>query len=229
MTGRRHEVLRVESFSDAVFAFALTLLVVSLEVPKDFDHLWNLVRHLVPFALMFAMVCWIWYEHNAFFRRYGLQDGPTIALNSVLLFVVLFYVYPLKFLVVAGLGGAFHIADAPHIEGGRDTRILMLLYSSGLCAIFLTFTLLYAHAWRRRVVLMLSPIETVELRASLRGHALTAGIGAASILIASLNEHWVGFAGLIYFLIGPALTWNGMRAGKQRARFETSPPSHAKR
>src|SRR4029078_3921755 len=96
MQPRHHEVTRLEGFSDAVFAFALTLLVVSLEAPKTLADLEKLVRGALPFGLMFAMVCWIWYEHNLFFRRYGLQDGWTVFLNCVLLFVVLFYVYPLK-------------------------------------------------------------------------------------------------------------------------------------
>ena len=40
----------------------------------------------------------IWSVHNAFFRRYGLDDGLTVVLNTAQLFVVLFYVYPLKFM-----------------------------------------------------------------------------------------------------------------------------------
>ena len=36
---RSHEVKRIEAFSDAVFAFAVTLLIVSLEVPKNFEEL----------------------------------------------------------------------------------------------------------------------------------------------------------------------------------------------
>jgi hypothetical protein len=91
---RYREVSRLEGFSDAVFGFALTLLVVSLETPNDFQALRQMVTSFLPFALMFAMVCWIWYEHNLFFRRYGMQDAWTVFLNCILLFVVLFYVYP---------------------------------------------------------------------------------------------------------------------------------------
>ena len=57
------EVSRIEGFSDAVFGFALTLLVVSLEVPDNFDGLKQILRGFIPFAATFALVCWIWFEH----------------------------------------------------------------------------------------------------------------------------------------------------------------------
>lgn len=95
---RTHEISRLEGFSDAVFGFALTLLVVSLEVPRSYAELMALMSGFVSFACCFALLLWLWYEHNTFFRRYGLQDGVTIVLNGCLLFTVLFYVYPLKFM-----------------------------------------------------------------------------------------------------------------------------------
>ncbi len=99
---RSHDISRLEAFSDAVFAFALTLLVVSLEVPKSYAELMNLMRGFPAFACCFGVLLWIWYEHNLFFRRYGLQDPYTVFLNGALLFVVMFYVYPLKFMFDSG-------------------------------------------------------------------------------------------------------------------------------
>jgi small-conductance mechanosensitive channel len=93
---RGEDVSRIEAFTDAVFAFTVTLLVVSLEVPKTFDELLVDMRGLFAFAICFALLLFVWwYEHYKFFRRYGLSDLPTLWLNSVLLFLVLFYVVSL--------------------------------------------------------------------------------------------------------------------------------------
>ncbi len=53
---RRHEISRVEAFSDAAFAFALTLLVVSMEVPRSYDELLARMRALPSFACCFALL-----------------------------------------------------------------------------------------------------------------------------------------------------------------------------
>jgi uncharacterized membrane protein len=92
------EGTRVEAFSDVVFGFALTLIVVSLEVPTTFEELMETMRGFPAFAICFAILTWVWHVHHTFFRRYGLTDEITIALNTILLFVVLFYTYPLKFM-----------------------------------------------------------------------------------------------------------------------------------
>ena len=89
---RGREVSRIEGFSDAVFGFALTLLVASLEVPRDFVELKATLLGFLPFAVTFALVCYLWYSHYKFFRRYGPADGLTIFPNCVLLFVVLLFV-----------------------------------------------------------------------------------------------------------------------------------------
>ena len=89
---RGGDISRLEGLSDAVFAFAVTLLVVSLEVPETFDELLHVLRGFFAFAVCFAILFWVWHDH------YGLADGYTTTLTGVLLFIVLFYVYPMKFL-----------------------------------------------------------------------------------------------------------------------------------
>ncbi len=95
---RSHEISRIEGLSDAVFAFAVTLLVVSLEVPRTFAELSEVIHGFIPFAICFAMLFQIWYGQFLWFRRYLLRDAAAVALNAALILVVMFYVYPLKFL-----------------------------------------------------------------------------------------------------------------------------------
>ncbi len=216
----RKEVTRLEGFSDAVFGFALTLLVVSLEVPDTLEALRQQVRGFVPFALMFAMVCWIWYQHNLFFRRYGMDDAWAVFLNCVLLFTVIFYVYPLKFLTTKLLS-VFTGGDVEPLRqlGGA---YVMLLYSGGVVLIFLTFALLHLHAWRHREALGLQPVETVALTFGARGHLLNAGVGVSSIALALALPENPQWAGWIYALMGPLHAWNGHRAGSAQAKRLTA-------
>jgi len=216
MPARSHPVSRLEAFSDAVFAFALTLLVVSLEVPRTIEQLTNLMRGFLPFAVTFAMVCYLWYEHNKFFRRYGLEDAWTVVLNSVLLFVVLFYVYPLKYLANSLLGGMVGVVDAPRMQSGR---LLMYLYSSGVVLVFSTFVALYWHAWRRRRDLDLDASELVTLRFGRRAHLISVGIGLFSLALNYLTA-LPGLSGMIYFLMGPMHGWNGYLAYKAHDKLE---------
>ena len=186
---RHREVTRLEGFSDAVFGFALTLLVVSLETPRSVADLQALVSGLVPFAVTFAMVCWIWWEHNAFFRRYGLQDAWMAFLNCVLLFVVLFYVYPLRFLATLLLqGGADGVRNA-------DWRLIMLTYSSGVLAVFLVFIFMHLHAWKRRAELGLTEAELLSLRFGMRAHVISVAIAVVSLLLVVLVPSRPAWAG----------------------------------
>ena len=217
MSIRHREASRLEGFSDAVFGFALTLLVVSLETPKTVDELRALMLQFVPFALTFSMVCWIWYEHNIFFRRYGLQDALTVFINCVLLFVVLFYVYPLKFLTSTLVATVSNQAGAPNLLDA-DWHLLMMLYSLGVLATFSAFIALYWRAWGQRAQLALTPVEETQLRYRLRSHGISVGLATVSLLmVAMLPDSQMMWAGMIYSLMGPLHAWNGFAAGKAQA------------
>src|SRR5690348_5370672 len=161
---RGREVTRLESFSDAVFGFALTLLVVSLDVPKSFNDLVNTVRGFPAFALCFLLLALIWNSHYKFCRRYGLDDGTARFLTCVMLFVVLFYVYPLKFLFNLSITGLVFGAGPPVSMTGQQLSALLVIYGLGFAAVYGAMALLYVHAWRLRDALELNELEKFDTR-----------------------------------------------------------------
>jgi uncharacterized membrane protein len=222
---RRHEITRLEAFSDAVFAFALTLLVVSLEVPHSYHELMALVRGFVPFGACFALLVWIWWEHSAFFSRYPIQDSATVVLNAALLFVVLFYVYPRKYV----MNVAFRfIAPQTGLEppaNGDEVAHLFVVYGLGYMAVFLIIAVLYRRAWSKRGELALTPRETLDARLYAGAHLLSAAVGALSVLWALAAPRGLrSIAGLLYFLMAPVQTVYGTWAGRRRRRLGLDRP-----
>jgi uncharacterized membrane protein len=231
---RGREASRIEGLSDAVFGFALTLLVVSLEVPRTFQELMNAMHGFFAFAVCFTLLAMVWHEHYTFFRRYGLQDETTRVLNAILLFVVLFFVYPLKFVfsMLADQAFGFHTpAGVPEpIRSVLDTgeaSLLMVIYGAGYMAVFAVFACLYGHAWRRRDALELDAGEKFETRTSLESCIVHISVGFVSVVVAALaaTPIWVSISGFSYFLLAPALTIHGTLSGRRRRRLGLDPPS----
>ena len=225
---RGREITRFEGFSDAVLAFAVTLLVVSLEVPRTFDELLHSMRGFAAFALCFAILVWVWYWQYLFFRRYGLQDNLTLVLNAALLFLVLFYVYPLKFLFTLVVNQFTRNEMQVRSPDGGLVPILspdqgptlMLIYGAGFVAIFTLFALLFLHAYRNRASLELNPAEALDTRQSIQSALLAAGVGALSMSIALVGgERAVALSGFSYFLLGPLSAWHGAAMGKRRRKL----------
>jgi hypothetical protein len=220
------DVSRLEGFSDAVFGFALTLLVVSLEVPDDFADLRTILSGFPAFAVTFTVICWVWYEHYLLFRRYDLEDGVTVLLNCVLLFIVVFYAYPMKFMFTRLVTGSM-FGLGPGISSGLsqvDARLLMVVYSGGFAALFGVFMLLHWNALRHREVLGLDQLAVFDARSSVRRHAISVTIGVTSVLLAlTLPIDYLAFAGLLFFIMGPAHGAFGYMNGRARERLVQQP------
>ena len=85
---------RFESFSDAVFAFAITLLVLGITLPafrtppteEQLRHaILELWPNLIAYALSFAVIGIMWQNHHALFRVVTRIDRKTVAMNLLLL------------------------------------------------------------------------------------------------------------------------------------------------
>jgi hypothetical protein len=227
---RGHEITRIEGLSDAVFAFAITLLVVSLEVPKTFAELAETMHGFGAFLASFLLLFAVWFNQYKFFRRYGLQDTRTVVLNAALLFVVLFYVYPLKFLFsflineLTGGHGEVRLANgnvAAMIEGHEQMASLMVIFDLGYLAVFGVFVLLFWHAYRQRTELQLNELEQFDTRFSIEDGLLNCGIAIVSLLIIVVGgAKRAGLAGMVYMLSALVFTVNGMIMGKRRRKLE---------
>src|SRR3954471_22743963 len=190
---RGGEIARIEGLSDAVFAFAVTLLVVSLEVPKSFDELAELMRGFVPFGICFVLLMQVWHEQYRYFRRYNLQDSTSTFLNCALLFVVLFYVYPLKFLwtfLVNSWMAHGHELQVKLPNGEIERMIephqvsqLMAIFSGGYLAVSCIFLLLFCHALRKWEQLELNAREIHLTRVSIGAVAIQGFTAAVSLAL----------------------------------------------
>ena len=215
---RGEDISRLEGFSDAVFAFAVTLLVVSLEVPDTFDELLATMRGFLAFAICFYLLLLVWYDHYKYFRRYGLNDTPTLWLNSALLFIMLMYVYPLKFLFTLLMSELFGFADTETIEVSQ-VPLLMVIYGAGFVAVQMVFVIMYLRAYRLRADLQLDAPELSMTREELQGFLLNVAVGLLSIAVAVLGgTATVAWAGYAYILLFPLQTINGRVMGSRRRR-----------
>ena len=214
---RGAEVTRLEGFTDAVFAFAVTLLVVSLEVPKTIPELFAAMHGFLAFGVCFALLANVWHEHYRFFRRYALESPWVVFLNCALLFFVLFYVYPLKFIFTA-------LFDRSEIEPA-DVRALFTIWSLGYAAVFSVFSLLYLHAWRIRAQLQLTPLEALRTRVSLSDQLAMVFIALLSTLLArTLPDRNLSIAVNIYAAVPIYFTIAHAIAARRERRLQLQRP-----
>src|SRR5690606_35103422 len=120
-----------------------------------------------------------------------------VFLNVLLLFIVLFYVYPLKFLAkllvilfmnfiyIFRHGNNTEIWDEFNfmMEGGTVTQ-LMVIYGFGAASIFLVLALMYRYALKRADELELNAVERFDTRTSIRTNLLMASVPILSAIFA---------------------------------------------
>ncbi len=201
---RGHNMTRIETFVDAAFAFALTLLVISIdEIPRSPAQLVETARDIPAFLISALMIGQLWLVHVGWSRIYGLQDRVTVILSLSVVMLVLVFVYPLKLMLQAGIfyfsGGS--LGANIMIDDGEWTDIdvsnMFLFAAAGVLSLALIVIGLYLNGLRHRESLRLTAHEAYL---SWKRIASGAVVGVTAI--------FCGLAGLT--LTGPLLPFAGL-------------------
>lgn len=169
---------------------------------------------LVTVAICFAMILGGWFSHYVFFRRYGLRDRFTIILNYCLLFLILFCVYPLKFLFATISGYLFRDSSATWLAIEIQMNGRLALYALGFTAVFFLIAALYWNAWRHRDSLAMNGVERLLTVSSIVDALGLAAIGLIACLGALIfPAAWCAYSAALYVLIVPWKTLNGLYFG----------------
>jgi len=217
---------RLENFSDAVFALAITLLLISTSPPSNFAHIKRFTWELIPFALCMLLIISIWFEHFTFYIRYGLRNARVVILNSLFLVIVLFYVYPLKFLTKLALWVPAIFFNNDNLKKelagmirGEDVVDLMIIYGLGAFWVFFALMLMYRYAYSKADELELNEIEKFDTDTKVKTNFIMAVIPLFSVLIAIIFHGYImagTFAGITYFLYTPVMFIYGSRVNRKR-------------
>jgi uncharacterized membrane protein len=212
------ETTRLENLSDAVFGFAITLLVITSEVPKNYLELQVSMYGFLGFIFCTMLLLGLWNNHSNFFLHYGLIDQTTKILNALFLFVLLFYVYPLKYLfsymgtvlyalVKKNLGDdSLAFKQAWQVMAEQELSLLewkdlMIRFGLGLFFIYLIIMLMHLHTLRRAKYLQLDDREKYITKTFVRQYFLLMSITVLSMLVVIVfGGEAAPYSGMVYML-----------------------------
>src|SRR5437773_8561045 len=200
---RGMEITRLETFIDAVFAFAITMLVIAAQqIPDDIETLLAAFKNVPVFVASIIVLGIFWRGHWLWSRRYGLEDGTSILISWAMIVTILIYMYPLKaifgsmwFLLSDGRFG-----HAIGMRTAAQAHALFAIFAIGFIAIVLEILLLTVHAWQLREPLRLNLKERLITLYEITGLCILVGVGTISLVLAlALPREQIQWSGWVYF------------------------------
>ena len=183
---------RIEAFSDSVFAFAITLLVLDIDVPEsDFNHLWRAIAHQWPsyvgYATSFLTVGGIWMVHHAVFRRVQYANRRVMTVNLVLLMAVAFLPFPTKLMAEA-------------LRNSSAERAAVIFYGGSLLVISTIFSALWGSVASDRSLLE-PDVSKKEVNAIARATTPNLGFYIVVIALAFIAPDVAAFGYLVIAIV----------------------------
>jgi uncharacterized membrane protein len=217
---------RLETFVDAAFAFALTLLVISFDnIPSSMTELAEAMRGIPAFAASFALICMFWVGHRQWSQWYGLEDSSSTLISFGLVFVVLIYVFPLRVMTAAAMNaltGGWAPSDFV-MTSFEDGRSLLVIYGSGFAAANFCLVLLHLHALRVADRLSLNAYERFVGRATAISWSIVGAAGLASVVLAlALPDRKIWLASWFYFSLAFVMPLYGFLTDRRAERYRTT-------
>jgi uncharacterized membrane protein len=194
---------RLETFIDAAFAFAITMLVIAAQqIPDDIETLLAAFKNVPAFVASIIVLGIFWRGHWLWSRRYGLEDGVSIFISWAMIVTILIYIYPLKaifsFMWFFLSGGRVGHMLGPHSE--TEARALLAVFALGFIALALEMVLLNFRAWQLREPLRLNAVERALAFREVTGWSIPVAVGMISLVLAlSLPREQLDWSGWIYF------------------------------
>ncbi|PKG43891.1 TMEM175 family protein [Psychroflexus sp. MES1-P1E] len=204
-TMRGIEITRLETFMDAAFAFAITMLVISVgTIPENYPELIISLKEIPACLCSFFIIMIFWFSHRTWSRRYGLEDKYTIVLSIGLIFILLVFMYPLRLIFSAlftGLSNGW-LTSTFEVTSTRELIGLYAIYGAGLFAMAGILFLLYLRAFSQRNLLKLNQFEIDKTKSKFILLGIVSFTGfVAAILALILSETLASWSALTYLAI----------------------------
>lgn len=206
---RAEQATRLETFVNAPFAFAMTLLVVSFDaMPDSFAELYDALRRFPAFLAGFAILALFWHAHHRFSRRYGLEDATIVFASLALVAATLFYVYPLRMVMSAAMG-FFTGGWAPSefkVGSFLEFRLIFVIYGVGFAVLASIIAWMNLHALRKAELLQLDAAERLAAESEVALNLVLIACASLSVAAALLIPPHIGWLqalpGMIYGVLG---------------------------
>ncbi len=207
---RGEAMTRIDTFVDAAFAFAFTMLVISIDqIPRSPTELIELSKDIPSFVFSSLIIGSIWIAHSSWSKIFGLQDGVTVLLSLCLVVLTLIFVYPIKMInqitveyFSQNLGWDFLLTGLFQSEGWylELVWVIFVYLAIGLIMLSIILIAFYQNTLRFSEELSIT-LEEVRYCTDL---SLIWGIVAAtafsSLTLASLlPPEKIQFSGYVYF------------------------------